>query len=131
MKDKWQEITDATNAAVESLRQMDTPERKAAFKAMPAADDVAGKYLFNPEEAIMGDKLQENSEFVVCRACSRYFHMGEIFDHQRAEHLDHKWDMNDSPLHFYYLTNREVSWTLNRGRDLRNGIAAIRDLMVF
>lgn len=79
----------------------------------------------------MGDNRHENSQFVVCRGCSKYFFFEEISDHQEKEHANHQWDEKDDPYRrFYYLTNKEVAWTLNRGREIQQAVNALRLLVL-
>jgi hypothetical protein len=80
----------------------------------------------------MGDKLNhENSAFVVCRACEKYFFLYDIAEHQEKEHPNYEWNPKDDPYRkFYYLTNNEVAWTLNRLQEIRKATNALRLLVL-
>jgi hypothetical protein len=79
----------------------------------------------------MADSSHEQSDFVVCRACQKYFYVHEIVAHQSKEHVDHKWDHKDDPYRrFYYLTNSEVAWSLNRLQDVKTTVNHLRMLLL-
>lgn len=79
----------------------------------------------------MTDKLHEDSGFVVCRACGRYFFFEEINDHQGKEHPGHEWKPEDDPYRrFYYLTNAEVAWSLNKLKEIRESANTLRILLL-
>ena len=79
----------------------------------------------------MRDNGHKESQFVVCRACSRYFFLDEIAKHQEKEHIGHEWNPKDDPFRkFYYLTNSEVAYYLNLQKQIRETINALRLLVL-
>ena len=79
----------------------------------------------------MGDRIHKQSDFVVCRACHKYFFFKEIAEHQEKEHADYEWNPKDDPFRkFYYLTNSEVAWSLNRAKEIKDAICAVRLLVM-
>ena len=69
----------------------------------------------------MGNKSHENSQFVVCRTCSKYFLQEDIIAHLN-EH-----GTNEG---FYYLTNSEVVFYLNRRKEIQDAVNALRLLIL-
>jgi hypothetical protein len=79
----------------------------------------------------MEDKSHEPSDFVVCRACKKYFFVHEIMEHQGKEHEGHEWQQADDPYRrFYHLTNSEVVFYLNRLREIRTTVNELRFLLL-
>lgn len=79
----------------------------------------------------MADKGHEQSDFVVCRACGKYFSCHDVMEHQKKEHEGHEWKPEDDPYRrFYYLTNNEVAWSLNRLREIKTTTNALRLLLL-
>ena len=79
----------------------------------------------------MSDNSHQESQFVVCQACKRYFFLDDIVDHQKKEHADHEWEPKDDPYRrFYYLTNSEVAYSMNRAKEVKDAINAVRLLVL-
>lgn len=73
------------------------------------------------------DSLHENSDFVVCRACGQCFYVFDVGDHQTKEHPDYKYDPKDDPYRrFYYFTNAEVAWSINRLSEIKRKANELR-----
>jgi hypothetical protein len=75
------------------------------------------------------DVLHQNSSFVVCRACHGYFHTSEIDSHQDAAHKDTDWGSLGTT-RYYYLMSNEVTFYLNRFKEIQETINKLR-LLVF
>ena len=79
----------------------------------------------------MAKKIHDDSDFVVCRACHKYFFVHEIMEHQKKEHEGYKYKPEDDPYRrFYYLKNVEVAWSLNRAKEIKDAINAVRLLVL-